>query len=162
VHAIEYNQPIIANTNISNSPTLNNVHNSSVINAINSTIENNDSTSADPNSLVTSPVTTINLEDTINTSNRCGGYSQRLVRCYRVDGLNGRIDFIVDLLKLVRWMSSSGGGMEGKGDLQLHITPAVRRCVSSARDYLNVTNLFYILCQILLFDFNYFILFFTL
>mmetsp|Transcript_23650 Transcript_23650/g.32466 ORF Transcript_23650/g.32466 Transcript_23650/m.32466 type:complete len:676 (+) Transcript_23650:95-2122(+) len=119
VHAIHYHAPTITtNTN--------NTNQNSVINPV-IDISNNNST--------------VNTSNTINSmstdhSNRSGVYSQRVVRSYRVDALDGRIDFIVDLLKLLRWMSSGVGELEDS----LHIIPAVRRLTSSGHNVISWTK----------------------
>lgn len=96
--------------------------NKSSTNTINTT--NTIKEDAPASSSISSTSNTIN---SVGISDKCVGvYSQRLVRSYRVDGQNGRMDFIMDLLKLVRWMAS--GSMEEKENV-MHIIPAVRRCV---------------------------------
>jgi hypothetical protein len=51
-----------------------------------------------------------------------GEYSAQLYRAYDVSGVPGRVDFLIDLMKVCRWMASMTGCNSA-----FHLTPAVRR-----------------------------------
>jgi hypothetical protein len=51
-----------------------------------------------------------------------GGYSSQLHRAYDASGVPGRVDFLIDLMKVCRWMASIAGCNSA-----FHLKPAVRR-----------------------------------
>lgn len=62
----------------------------------------------------------------INYSHNTKIYGQTLLRSYHVDTLSGRVEFIIDLFKILRWMVT----LKPSGELE-HLIPGVKRPTSN-------------------------------